>query len=94
MLMDRDAYAYPFPFCKSLPGYFGGCCGNCKWPDRAARCTNRDEAGGAGFVRAEPSVDPVGLLEGPGSQEEPIEVKEETDDDEDGAAAERPIVLD
>jgi hypothetical protein len=36
MLMDRDAYAYPFVHCIRLPGHFGGCCGNCKWPDRAS----------------------------------------------------------
>jgi hypothetical protein len=29
----------PFPECRSLNGHFGGCCGNCKWRDYAARCT-------------------------------------------------------
>ena len=33
----------PFPECRRLPGHFGGCCGNCKWRDHAARCTTRDD---------------------------------------------------
>jgi hypothetical protein len=32
----------PFPFCVRMPGYFGGACGNCKWPDKAHRCSVRD----------------------------------------------------
>lgn len=28
----------PFPECRRLPRHFGGCCGNCKWRDHAARC--------------------------------------------------------
>lgn len=28
----------PFPECRRVPGHFGGCCGNCKWRDHAARC--------------------------------------------------------
>jgi Protein of unknown function (DUF3716) len=28
----------PFPECRHVQGHFGGCCGNCKWPDAAARC--------------------------------------------------------
>ena len=28
----------PFPECRRVLGHFGGCCGNCKWPDAAARC--------------------------------------------------------
>ena len=28
----------PFPECRRVQGHFGGCCGNCKWPDHAARC--------------------------------------------------------
>jgi hypothetical protein len=27
----------PLPECRSINGYFGGCCGNCKWRDHAAR---------------------------------------------------------
>lgn len=27
-----------FPECRRVQGHFGGCCGNCKWPDHAARC--------------------------------------------------------
>ncbi|KAL2759265.1 hypothetical protein ACRALDRAFT_206554 [Sodiomyces alcalophilus JCM 7366] len=40
--MSRDVmgYAYPFPVCFYLPGHFGGCCGNCKWPDGAAKGGN------------------------------------------------------
>jgi hypothetical protein len=33
----------PFPQCIRIPGYFGGCCGNCKWRDHASRCTVRDD---------------------------------------------------
>ena len=29
----------PFPECRRLPGHFGGCCANCKWPDHAVRCS-------------------------------------------------------
>jgi Protein of unknown function (DUF3716) len=29
----------PFLECRSINGHFGGCCGNCKWRDHAARCT-------------------------------------------------------
>lgn len=101
MLCDQDSYAYPFAYCKRLPGHFSGCCGNCKWPDHAARCTQRDEVAGD-FVRAEPWVDPVGLIEGAGHLEDPIEIKEEdeeapfivVDDDEAGASSENPMVLD
>ncbi len=28
----------PFPECRRVQGHFGGCCGNCKWPDLAAQC--------------------------------------------------------
>jgi Protein of unknown function (DUF3716) len=33
----------PFPQCRRLTGHFGGACGNCKWPDHAARCSVRDQ---------------------------------------------------
>lgn len=29
----------PFSECRRVPGHFGGCCGNCKWPDHGARCS-------------------------------------------------------
>ncbi|OJD20796.1 hypothetical protein ACJ73_07867, partial [Blastomyces percursus] len=32
----------PFPECRRLPGHFGGACDNCKWRDRAIRCSVRD----------------------------------------------------
>jgi hypothetical protein len=32
----------PFPECRRVPGHFGGCCGNCKWRDHAARCSAKD----------------------------------------------------
>jgi Protein of unknown function (DUF3716) len=32
----------PFPECRRIQGHFGGCCGNCKWRDHAARCTARN----------------------------------------------------
>jgi hypothetical protein len=28
-----------FPECRHIVGEFGGCCGNCKFPDHAAWCT-------------------------------------------------------
>jgi Protein of unknown function (DUF3716) len=28
---------------RRLVGHFGGACGNCKWPDHAARCFVRDQ---------------------------------------------------
>lgn len=37
-------WARPFPVCISLPGHFGGSCGNCKWQDHASRCSIRDAA--------------------------------------------------
>jgi Protein of unknown function (DUF3716) len=32
----------PFVECRRIQGHFGGCCGNCKWPDHGIRCTARD----------------------------------------------------
>lgn len=32
----------PFPECRRVVGHFGGCCGNCKWRDHAARCVVRE----------------------------------------------------
>lgn len=32
----------PFPECRRIVGHFGGCCGNCKWRDHAARCEVQD----------------------------------------------------
>jgi hypothetical protein len=29
----------PFPTCRKHPAHFGGCCGNCKWPDFGKDCT-------------------------------------------------------
>ncbi|KAJ4311059.1 hypothetical protein N0V84_010637 [Fusarium piperis] len=43
MSRDPSSYAHPFPDCIRLPGRFGGCCGNCKWPDHGASCSKRDE---------------------------------------------------
>lgn len=83
MRMDRDSYASPFPYCMRLPGHFGGCCGNCKWPDRAAQCSNRD------------SVAPGGVRNGgsgsqPGSRAQPIALLEDVP----GSSASEPIQLD
>lgn len=36
---------YPFPECLQIPGSYGGCCGNCKWPDYGARCVWPDDDG-------------------------------------------------
>jgi hypothetical protein len=48
MRLSIHGWAKPFPVCVRLPGHFGGCCGNCKWRDHAARCSKRDEHGGGG----------------------------------------------
>ncbi|KAI1159087.1 hypothetical protein F5B18DRAFT_638134 [Nemania serpens] len=40
--MSVNGLARPFPTCVRLPGHFGGCCGNCKWRDHAARCSVQD----------------------------------------------------
>jgi hypothetical protein len=47
----------PFPECRRLPGHFGGCCGNCKWRDHAARCTVRDNNDGRPLIDNGPSDD-------------------------------------
>lgn len=88
MRLDPNGYARPFPYCIRLPHHFGGCCGNCKWPDRAAYCTNRDSsAGEAGQASSSGSrVEPINLIEG-ASQDDPIVL------DDDGTE-EEPIELD
>nr|RBQ91350.1 hypothetical protein FVER53263_13153 [Fusarium verticillioides] len=53
-VMDGQ-YARPFPYCIRLPGHFGGCCGNCKWPDHAAKCHGQEEAGAGDGSRGEPN---------------------------------------
>ena len=45
MMTNADAYANPFPYCIRLPGHFSGACGNCKWSDHAASCSQRDGVG-------------------------------------------------
>ncbi|RBR02788.1 hypothetical protein FVER53590_13153 [Fusarium verticillioides] len=55
MEKDRSQYARPFPYCIRLPGHFGGCCGNCKWPDHAAKCHRQEEAGAGDGSRGEPN---------------------------------------
>jgi Protein of unknown function (DUF3716) len=32
----------PFLECRRVPGHFGGCCDNCKWPNAAISCTARN----------------------------------------------------
>ncbi|KAF7545974.1 hypothetical protein G7Z17_g8761 [Cylindrodendrum hubeiense] len=66
-----------------LPGHFGGCCGNCKWPDRAARCSGRDSVVPAGVRNG-------GSGSGLGSRERPIALIEDVP----GASADEPIELD
>jgi hypothetical protein len=93
MTMDRDAYAAPFPVCIRLPGHFGGCCGNCKWRDHAARCSERDDLAG-NVRRRQPRDSPpppprtvAALPAASGSAEDPIDLDEEGTED-------TPIVLD
>ena len=59
----------PFTECRRVPGHFGGCCGNCKWPDAAASCTARNPNETSVQVIKEDH-----LLEGPreGDQDNPI----------------------
>jgi hypothetical protein len=33
-----------FTECRRTEGFFGGCCGNCKWKDHAIRCTVREDS--------------------------------------------------
>jgi hypothetical protein len=87
MLMDRDAYAYPFVHCIRLPGHFGGCCGNCKWPDRASRCSIRE--GSEPVVREREQVEFQDLTVAAGTQDDPMEL----DDSEDEGEAAAPIVV-
>jgi len=91
MDLDPDSYAKPFPYCIRLPGHFGGCCGNCKWPDAAIRCSVRD---GVGQAVANPAVGlaPVArpVLPAPGDDAaNPIDV----DTDEEEGGPDNPIVL-
>lgn len=89
----------PFPLCIKLRGHFGGSCANCKWPDRAASCSIRDEgspggddedglpdlpaAAGSGSMD-----DPINLASEPGSADDPIDLASEPGSEAD------PIVLD
>lgn len=57
-----------FASCVRLPGYFGGCCGNCKWKDHGARCSVRRPGEAKHVVMAE--------LEG----ERIVEVEEEEEE--------------
>ncbi|KAH6974058.1 hypothetical protein EDB80DRAFT_831108 [Ilyonectria destructans] len=102
----------PFPHCNRLLGHFGGCCGNCKWPDRSAPCSKRDEVENtwgrvAERISYEAAAVPLALPAGGSREADPIEVKDEADDDDemdlvpnlyDGSAgastAEDPLQLD
>jgi hypothetical protein len=112
MARDHDSYASPFPHCNRLPGHFGGYCGNCKWPDRSASCSKRDEVENtwgrvAERISYEAAAAPLALPAGGSREADPIEVKDEADDDDemdlvpnlyDGSAgagtAEDPLQLD
>ena len=64
---------YPFLECRRVPGHFGGCCGNCKWPDHGARCTaNNDDDDDDDD--SDSSIEFTGgrAIQGPGSQAAPI----------------------
>lgn len=84
----------PFPDCRHVPGEFGGACANCKWPDRASRCSVRDElweelgqqrrglpAGGQGG-QGEAANNPINLDPEEGEEENPINLDEEDEEDE------------
>jgi hypothetical protein len=50
----------PFPQCIVLPGYWGGCCANCKWPDHAEWCSLHEERRGVrGLVNSDQWLDNV-----------------------------------
>jgi hypothetical protein len=60
----------PFHQCIRLPGEFGGCCGNCKWRDRACWCSVRDgqprnatQPWPMNPLRALPAVDVIDLTD-------------------------------
>lgn len=42
-----------FAKCVRLPGFFGGCCGNCKWKDHGARCSVRNPGEAKHVILAE-----------------------------------------
>ena len=71
-----------FPECRRIQGQFGGCCGNCKWPDHGARCrwgghggdgrgnnkrTPRGGRGGRGPKKPRTPKNPKALPPGDGS---------------------------
>ena len=67
----------PFPFCHSLPWHFGGCCGNFKWRDHAARCSL--VRGPVNIVDSDDSDS--GADDEDGSRGNPILIKSEANDD-------------
>ncbi|KAI8716040.1 hypothetical protein NCS52_00896600 [Fusarium sp. LHS14.1] len=95
MSRDPSSYASPFPHCIRLPGHFGGCCGNCKWPDRAAGCSKRDEVENVwlpapqrvSYAAAQPLALPAA-----GSRDD--DPKPEPDDDDDNEMDLVPVVDD
>ncbi|KAF4441802.1 hypothetical protein F53441_11929 [Fusarium austroafricanum] len=94
---DTNLYANPFPQCIRLPGHFGGCCGNCKWRDHAARCHRQEE-------RAVRVPAPLGLPAAGSQEQNPIDLGDDDpvviSDDEDldgpagGGTAENPLWVD
>lgn len=81
--MARDAYAYPFVHCIRLPGQFGGCFGNCKWPHRAPRCSIQEGL--------KPTVRPCEQIQAAGAHDVPM-VRYGFEDE--GRAAAPVVVLD
>jgi Protein of unknown function (DUF3716) len=70
---DRCAVRmYPFLECRRVPGHFGGCCGNCKWPDAAASCSAKNDDDDDDDSDVE--FTGVRAIEGPGSAAAPIVV--------------------
>lgn len=55
--LRRPVGPRPFTECRSLPGFCGGCCGNCKWRDYGAQCSSYD-------INSQPIAAAAGVLEG------------------------------
>jgi hypothetical protein len=76
-----------FPKCHQVPGFFEGCCTNCKWPDKALQCSLQGQAGG--HVQPAISGQPRGIQGHQGQARRLINL-----DLEEGKGAENPINLD
>jgi hypothetical protein len=57
---------HPFISCVRLPGFWAGCCANCKWPDHGIQCSARDALAGrvaSAAAQRRPAFQPGFVLE-------------------------------